>query len=259
MFKFFVIVASVAAISSAGKVGFEQENVVLDPHPSASFSYSSSFGKGDFGGYDIGKGSNGAVLSSLAHSSAVQAKNAVQNQHTAGSQAAHEVKNNLASVAIGAAQAAQAALVGKQALVGNLKAQLAEAQSQLQVEIAQYQQTEAAVRAAEEAAAQAQNQVNTLSAALAAAQGGSQHASQAAAEAANAAASQHAMIAEAKQRLNQVLSQLQSALRELQDTEASAQKAAAAAHSAQSNAAAAGAAVAASASKGGFSGYGHGW
>lgn len=55
----------------------------------------------DHVGLDSGKGSNGAELSSLAHSSAIQAKNAVQNQHTAGSQAAFGVKSSLASAAVG--------------------------------------------------------------------------------------------------------------------------------------------------------------
>lgn len=52
-------------------------------------------------GIDSGKGSTGAELSSLAHSSAIQAKNAVQSQHTAGSQAAFGVKSSLASAALG--------------------------------------------------------------------------------------------------------------------------------------------------------------
>lgn len=52
-------------------------------------------------GIDSSKGSSGAELSSLAHSSAIQAKNAVRNQHTAGSQAAFGVKNSLATAALG--------------------------------------------------------------------------------------------------------------------------------------------------------------
>lgn len=45
--------------------------------------------------------SNGAELSSLAHTSAVQANNAVRNQHTQGSQAAFGIKSSLATAAIG--------------------------------------------------------------------------------------------------------------------------------------------------------------
>ncbi|CAG9821212.1 unnamed protein product [Phaedon cochleariae] len=266
MFKFFVIVASVVAFSSAGVVKQGQEHVVLEPHSEGSFSFSSFEGgfdgKGGFhGGFEgnyEGKGGNGAELSSLAHTSAAQAKNAVRSQHTAGTQAAFGVKSSLASAALGAAHAAQAALVGRQALVGNLKRQLQDAQAQLQVEIAQFQQTQAAAQAAEESSHQAQAQVNTLSAALAAAQGGAQHASQAAAEAAHAAAAQHSMVVEAKQRLNQIVAQLQGSLGELHETEAAAQKAAQSAHLAQSNAAAAGAAAVAAGSKGGYSSYGHG-
>lgn len=56
---------------------------------------------GEYGGHDGGKYNKGAELSSLAHSSALQAKNAVHNQHTAGSQAAYGVKSSLASAALG--------------------------------------------------------------------------------------------------------------------------------------------------------------
>lgn len=50
---------------------------------------------------DEGKEESGAELTSLAHTSAVQAKNAVQSQHTAGSQAAFGIKSTLASAAQG--------------------------------------------------------------------------------------------------------------------------------------------------------------
>lgn len=50
---------------------------------------------------DGGKGSNGAELASLAQSSAIQAKNAVRSQHTAGSQAAYGIKSSLATAALG--------------------------------------------------------------------------------------------------------------------------------------------------------------
>lgn len=47
---------------------------------------------------------NGATLTSLAHSSAIEAKNAVHNQDGAGSQAEYDAKNNLASLASGVRQ-----------------------------------------------------------------------------------------------------------------------------------------------------------
>lgn len=53
------------------------------------------------GGEPDGKYASGAQLTSLAHSSALQAKNAVQNQHTAGNQAAFGAKSSLANAAIG--------------------------------------------------------------------------------------------------------------------------------------------------------------
>ncbi|KAJ8934731.1 hypothetical protein NQ314_013221 [Rhamnusium bicolor] len=66
--------------------------------------YEASGYGGEFEGHvssDEGKQSNGAELTSLAHSSAVQARNAVQSQLTAGSQAAFGVKSSLASAAFG--------------------------------------------------------------------------------------------------------------------------------------------------------------
>ncbi|KAJ8934730.1 hypothetical protein NQ314_013220 [Rhamnusium bicolor] len=261
MFRIFVLAVCAFGIALAGK----QQLKVVVPEQQAQASHSlgtvvvsghgyegSDYG-GEFEGHvssDGGKQSNGAELTSLAHSSAVQAKNAVQSQLTAGSQAAFGVKSSLASAAFGAAQTAQAALVGKQAIVQNLKRQAIEAQHQLQGEISQYQQLEAVTHAAQAASQQAQNILNTLTAALAAAQGGAQGAEQAAAEAANAAASQQSMVVEAKQRVAHIIGQLQNAVSDLHETEASAYKAAESAQIAQSNAAAAGLAVAAASAKG---------
>ncbi|CAG9829960.1 unnamed protein product [Diabrotica balteata] len=252
----------ITTISASGSKQQKNEPVVLEPFPDGSYVSYSHFDENSVGGhghgggdYDTGKGT-GAELASLAHSSAVQANNAVQNQHTAGSQAAFGIKSSLASAAYGAAQAAQAALVGKQALAGSIKRQLAEAQQQLQGEIAQYQQTQATAQAAENTAHQAQAQLSALTAAVTAAQAGAQQASQAAGEAAQAAAAQHAMVVEAKQRISQLSAQLQNCLADLHQTEAAAQKAAAAAHLAQSNAAAAGAAAAGHGGKGGYGGFG---
>ncbi|XP_018572811.1 uncharacterized protein LOC108912128 [Anoplophora glabripennis] len=245
MFRFFVVVACAVALSSAGIA--KHYNVVLDHGFGGAF--------GGHGGYDDGKDTHGAELSSLAHSSAIQAKNAVQNQHTAGSHAAYGIKSSLASAALGAAQTAQAALVGKHAIVGNLKQQLSEAQKQLEGELALHQQTENAAHSAQAAAQQAQNQLNTITAALATAQAGVQHAQHAAVEAANSASVQQNMVAEAKQRVAHVLGQLQHASADLQETEVSASKAAEAAHIAKSNAAAAGAEVTAAGAKGGYSGH----
>ncbi|CAH1164196.1 unnamed protein product [Phaedon cochleariae] len=257
MFGIFVIL--VCAIS-ASTAGLAKASITVVPEQQVQASHADYDVAGYEGGYeDAGaggqKGGNGAELTSLAHSSAVQAKNAVRSQHTAGSQAAFGVKSSLASAAFGAAQTAQAALVGKQAIVQNLKRQAIDAQQQLQGEISQYHQLEAVAQASQQVSQDAQNQLHTLTAALTAAQGGAAHAEQAAAEAANAAAAQHEMVVEAKQRIAQVLNQLQHALDDLQQTEASAAKAAEAAHVAQSNAAAAGLAVAAASAKSGHDGY----
>lgn len=130
-------------------------------------------------------------------------------------------------------------MVGKQAIVENLKRQVSETQHQLQGEIAQYQHTEAASQAAHQAVDQAQSQVNTLRAALATAEGTAQTTSQTAAKAANAAAVQHEMVVDTKRRLAAVLGQLQAAGEQLRETEASAHRAQEAAQQAQSNAAAA--------------------
>ncbi|KAJ8963129.1 hypothetical protein NQ318_018594 [Aromia moschata] len=262
MFRFFVIAVCALGCASAGVPKQQLKIVVPEQQAQASSIHELSgyeaSGYGGSLGHDDGKSSNGAELTSLAHSSAVQANNAVQNQQTAGSQAAFGVANSFASAAIGAAQTAQAALVGKQAIVQNLKRSLIDAQHQLQGEIRQYQQIEAVALAAREAAQQAQEQATALAAALSTAQSGSQRSEQAYVEAANAAASQQSMVTEAKQRVAHLLSQIDTAVEELQDTEYSAAKAAESAQVAQSNAAAAGAAVAASNIKGIGSSSGHG-
>lgn len=153
------------------------------------------------------------------------------------------------NIILQAAQAAQAALLGKQAIVFNLRNQLADAQQLLQAEIQQFQQTENAAQATRQSAQQAQTQVTTLTAAVTAAQTSAQHATKAAAEAANAVASQQAMVTDAKHRVENMISQLQEAVAELGQTELSAQKAVESAQIAQSNAEAAGAAVAAASVK----------
>lgn len=70
------------------------DQTVSASHVFGAINSISSFG----GGYGD---QNGATLTSLAHSSAIQAKNAVQNQDGAGSQAEYGAKSNLASVATG--------------------------------------------------------------------------------------------------------------------------------------------------------------
>lgn len=91
------------SVASAMAGIVKQEHVVLEPESQGSSHGFSSYGDfgHSFGGYDDGKGSNGAELSSLAHTGAIQAKNAVQNQHSAGSQAAFGIKSSLASAAFG--------------------------------------------------------------------------------------------------------------------------------------------------------------
>lgn len=94
----FPVVLAVASEESA------KEDVALDLDTQASHHYDSYGGHvygGEYDGHDGGKYSKGAELSGLAHSSAIQAKNAVHNQHTAGSQAAYGVKSSLASAALG--------------------------------------------------------------------------------------------------------------------------------------------------------------
>lgn len=70
----------------------------VDQSASASHSFSSH------GFSSLGSSypdQSGATLTSLAHSSAIDAKNAVHNQDGAGSQAEYGAKSSLASVAAG--------------------------------------------------------------------------------------------------------------------------------------------------------------
>lgn len=183
--------------------------------------------------------SSGLELTNLAHSSAFQAKSAVQSQGAAGSQAAFGAKKNLAHAAFGAATTAQAALFGKQLLAHSLERQLADAEYQLQAEISQYQQTEAVAHATEIVAQQSQKQVSVLATALSAAQESVAQAIKAASEASSAAASQHSMIQEFKQKVTNLANQLHNAVSQLEETENAAQNAAVAAQLAHNNAEAA--------------------
>ncbi|CAH1127482.1 unnamed protein product [Ceutorhynchus assimilis] len=249
MFRIFLFCAFSVALSTAGnqiaQYVQEQQQHGVDEH--VQYQEQEQYDGGQYESEHISEDENkeasGAELTSLAHTSAVQAKNAVQSQHTAGSQAAFGIKSTLATAAQGAAQTAQAALVGKQAIVYGLKKQLNEAEKRLQAEISQYKQTEQAAELAHQVAQQVQNQAATLSAALAAAQSGGQLAAKSAAEANNVAASQQSMVAHAKQKLNVLLHQLQEAVQELHQTETAYYKASESAQIAQKNAAAAGAAV----------------
>lgn len=98
-----IILLFSASLVSAGI----QQQVVVVPEQQVAHGYEAKVAYG--GEYDhniqidasAGKGSTGAELSSLAHSSAIQAKNAVRSQQTAGSQAAFGVKSSLATAAIG--------------------------------------------------------------------------------------------------------------------------------------------------------------
>lgn len=140
-------------------------------------------------------------------------------------------------------------MVGKRAIVQILREQASEAQQQVQAEITLYHQLEAVAVAAQETSQESQSLLNAIASALATAQNSGQQGEQAASAAGSVAAAQHAMIEEAKHRLGNTLSQLQSAQADLQETETSALKAAESAQIAQSNAAAAGLAVAAASSK----------
>ncbi|RZC36504.1 DUF745 domain containing protein [Asbolus verrucosus] len=194
--------------------------------------------EGDYSAHGGKKYSSSAELTSLAHTSAIQAKTAVRNQQTAGIQAALGAQTGYARAALEAASAAQVALVAKQVIVQNLQRELEDAQHQLQAEQAQYQQTLQVANAAQNAAQQSQQQVASATAVLASVQQSVQQTERAAATANAVAAAQHQMVQETEQRLGHVHSRLSEALAGLQETQASAEKAAAAAHVAQNNAAA---------------------
>ncbi|RZC40410.1 DUF745 domain containing protein [Asbolus verrucosus] len=239
MSKFFVIVfACLVAITAAKK----QKLSVVAAEPEIQPTHHSGivavkFG-GDYSAHGGKKYSSSAELTSLAHTSAVQARTAVRNQQTAGIQASLSTQTGYARAALEAASAAQVALVARQVLVQNLERQLEDAQHQLQAEQAQYQQTLQAANAAQNAVQQNQQQLSSATAVLAAIQQSGQQTERAAAIANAVSAAQHQMVQEAEQRLGHVHSRLNEALAGLQETQSSAQRAAAAAHVAQNNAAA---------------------
>mgnify|MGYP005983605209 FL=1 len=92
---------------------------------------------GDYGSHGGKKYSSSAELTSLAHSSALQAKTAVRNQQAAGIQAALGAQTGYARAALEAASAAQVALVAKQVIVQNLQRHIEDAEHQLHAEEAQ--------------------------------------------------------------------------------------------------------------------------
>ncbi|RZC40186.1 DUF745 domain containing protein [Asbolus verrucosus] len=240
MSKFFVAVfACMVAIASAKQ---QKLSVVASAEPETQSTHHNGIVAVKFGGdYSVHGGkkySSSAELTSLAHTSAVQARTAVRNQQTAGIQAALGAQTGYARAALEAASAAQVALVAKQVIVQNLQRELEDAQHQLQAEQAQYQQTLQAANAAQNAVQQNQQQLSSATAVLAAVQQSGQQTERAAAAATAVAAAQHQMVQEVEQRLGRVHSRLNEALAGLQDTQASAEKAAAAAHLAQNNAAA---------------------
>ncbi|RZC33751.1 DUF745 domain containing protein [Asbolus verrucosus] len=240
MSRFFVVVAACLVALASGKQ--QKLSVVAPAEPQAESSAHSEIVDiqfdGDYSAHGGKKYSSSAELTSLAHTSAIQAKTAVRNQQTAGIQAALGAQTGYARAALEAASAAQVALVAKQVIVQNLQRELEDAQHQLQAEQAQYQHTLQAATAAQNAAQQSQQQLSTASAALAAVQQSVQQTERAAASATSAAAAQHQMIQEAQQRVAHIHSRLSDAVGGLRDTQLSAERAAAAAHVAQSNAAA---------------------
>lgn len=114
MFRFFVANVLIAVVL-AGVPKAEPRASVAEQQPQPSHNLeiaeqhvvSSGYGGeyvehgSEHGPSEETKYASGAELTSLAHSSALQAKTAVQNQHTAGSQAAFGAKSSLANAAIG--------------------------------------------------------------------------------------------------------------------------------------------------------------
>lgn len=89
-----------AALASAGVA--KKKIVVREPEAQGTHLGEVSVGLGGgLGGGHSKTYASGAELTSLAHTSALQAKAAVQGQSTAGSQAAFGAKSSLAQAALG--------------------------------------------------------------------------------------------------------------------------------------------------------------
>ncbi|RZC36503.1 DUF745 domain containing protein [Asbolus verrucosus] len=232
-------VVTLAILMAIASTKQQKLSVIAAAEPETQASHHSGITSVKFGGYSVHGGkkySSPAKLTSLAHTSAFQAKTAVRNQQTAGIQAALGAQSGYARAALEAASAAQVALVAKQVIVQNLERQVGELQSQLQAAQSQYQQTLQAANAAQNAAQQSQQQMNAATAVLAAIQQSVQQTERVAASTGAVAAAQGQMVQEAEQRLGSVHSRLNDALAGLQQTQMSARRAAAAAQLAQSKA-----------------------
>ncbi|XP_044264588.1 FYVE and coiled-coil domain-containing protein 1-like [Tribolium madens] len=235
MSRVFVVMVAILATASSKQ---QKLSTIADPQAQSTAQIAAIEFEGDYSAHGGKKYSSSAELTSLAHSSAQQAKTAVRNQQTAGLQAALGAQTGYARAALEAAAAAQVALVAKQVIVQNIEKDIEHAAHQLQAEEAQYQQSLQAANAAQNAAQQSQQQLSATTAALAAVQQAVAQTERAAAAASSAAASQHQMIQDAQQRLARLHEKLHAALGGLEETKISAQKATAAAQIAQSNAAA---------------------
>ncbi|KAH0817070.1 hypothetical protein GEV33_005721 [Tenebrio molitor] len=241
MSKFFVVfIVCLEIFNIAVAVAKQQKLSVAFQEPEAqSTSLIGAFKfRNDHSSFGTKKYTSSAELTSLAHSSAQQARTAVRNQQTAGLQASVGAQSGYTRAAAEAASAAQVALVAKQVIVQNLQRHIEDAEHQLQAEQAQYQQSLQAANAAQNAVQQSQGQLSSATAALAAVQQSVTQTERAASAASTAAAAQHEMIQEAQQRLGRLHLRLNEALAGLQETQVSAQRAAAAAQLAQNNAAA---------------------
>lgn len=240
-FTLFFFLLSLIEFSFEASTSAKQQKLskVADPQAQSTAQVAAIEFEGDYSAHGGKKYSAGAELTSLAHNSAQQAKAAVQNQQTAGLQAAFGAQTGYARAALEAAAAAQVALVAKQVIVQNLEKHIEYAAHQLQAEEAQYHQTLQAANAAQNAAQQGQQQLSAATVALTAVQQSVAQTEKAAAAASTAAAAQHHMIQAAQQKLSSLHEKLHAALEGLEHTKLSAQKAAAAAQIAQTNAAAA--------------------
>lgn len=175
-------------------------------------------------------------LRSIAKGSADQANTAVVSQNAAAKQAAYIAKNTLAQTATQAAGTAVAVLKGKEVLLQRLEKESSESHKILQIELQQLQQAKRSAKAAQYAAQQALNHVSVLTAALNNAQSASELAQKSASEVAIELASQINMVAQAKDKLEQIESQLFNARLDYEETKDAAEKATLSAQKAQLNA-----------------------
>ncbi|EDW24385.1 GL24119 [Drosophila persimilis] len=174
--------------------------------------------------------------SNIAQKAAQEAKDASDSQILAAEDAARHVKQQLADKALAAANAAEAALAGKQQIVEQLESEVHEGELVVQEEGAALQTTQSTAAAAAQAADMAGIQVKTVSEAVKNAQANVANSEVVSNGAQQELSEKQQLVEAAKKRVELLIKQLECAKNDFKKTKKLAEKAACAAQEARQRA-----------------------